>query len=574
MRSRSRTPARFAVLALLSLPAGASASTATFVGDTITITGTPGVDIISISTDFQTPGNVRIKDQNGLTAAGCTAVMGALNEFSCPATARRVVANLDAGDDTYNNDFAGIADTVSGGTGNDRIAGGFAEASTQRGTDIINGDDGNDELGAGSGAGTTCSGGAGDDILFCLHVPTGVLSNGGPGRDTIRGGDGPDQLNGDGGNDRSIIGGDGDDVLRGGEGDDGAVGVGLGDGLIGGEGADEIFGGAGIDRLLEDRNDDRLQFWSLDDVANDGADTDDDRVADEGDNVHSDVENVSTGFDDDTITGSAANNTLDAGTLGNDTVLGLGGDDDLFTGASGQIDLADGGEGNDKVQGSGTLLGGPGSDQLRGQAGADLLDGGPGSDSYNAGDGNDIVRAVDGEVDTVGCGIGADVADVDSGDVVNGDPGELCETTTVTAGAAPTAGPAAAPTAAIVTPAAPQQGPNGAQIKLILGATGTIRGTAAAFGVTAPRAGRISVTVRTIVASSSATRKARPVVLGTASRTVSKAGKVTVTVKLKGSAYRKLRRKRSFSVALTTRFTPTGGKAGAAQVRKVKLRRK
>ena len=552
-----------ALAAALALPATASAVDVSFSGGTLTVTGGPSADVVQLGVSLDKDA---LTGQSGttlnLTDGGGVCAVASATQVNCTGgSVKATTVNLAGGDDAYSNYLDGVADTVDGGDGNDELNGRVAgDAAGKFAKDTINGGNGNDELSAGSGEGTTCNGGAGNDYIICFYVLTGVVANGGGGNDVITGGDGPDQLNGDDGNDERISGGKGDDTIHGGNGDDGSIGVEAG--LTGGEGADHIHGDGGTDRLREERNDDLKQFWSLDDQANDGADSDADGAADEGDNVHADVENVESGFDDDTIIGNASNNDLHGGTLGNDTLIGGDGDDVLFTGVTGDKDSADGGAGNDKVQGNGTLLGGPGNDEVRGQGGADLLDLGPGVDSANAGDGNDVVKSVDGEVDTVGCGVGADVAEVDQRDVVNADVGELCESTKVTQ---------------VATPALPQNpggNPNATAVALILGASGSIKGSTASFSVTAPGPGTITITVSTPGSAKASAAAAKPVTLGTARKSVSKAGKVTLTVKLKGKAYRKLRRKRSFAVRLTTRFTPAGGAPAAPQSRTVKLRRK
>lgn len=576
-----------ALIALLALPAGASAtSTASLDGRTLTITGSSGPDFVSVNyRDYGGPPGVIVADSSGGITPGANCQQEGANEVRCPtampANGNLITStvNLGDGDDDYAVYLNGIADTVEGGNGDDELDGRVAgEIGGVMATDIINGGEGNDELGAGSGPGTTCNGGGGDDRITCFYVTTGVTVNGGPGRDTVQGGDGPDKINGDGGNDPSLQGLKGNDIIHGGDGDDGNQGP--SDLIAGGEGADEIYGDAGVDRVVEDRNQDRKQFWSLDDQPNDGADLDDTGGADEGDNIHSDVENVSGGFDDDTIVGSAANNTLHGGTLGNDTISGLGGDDTIFTGISGDQDSADGGDGNDKVQGNGTLRGGAGNDTVDGQGGNDLIEPGPGIDTVSADDGNDVVRAVDGEVDTIGCGIGADVAEVDSSDVVNKDSGDLCETTTVTQAPAPGGGGAgpggAGPGGGSGPGQNPTGNPNATAIQLILGRSGTLRGGVAAFAVTAPGPGVIVGQVDAVGGRARAAQRRRAR-LGTIRKVVSKAGRVTLRIRLKPrtKAHRRLLKRKRVTVKLTTRFTAAGSDDPAkVQTRKVVLKRR
>ena len=94
-------------------------------------------------------------------------------------------------------------------------------------------------------------GGAGSDKLFGSLL--GDEIHGGANGDQITGYQGPDKL----------YGGLGDDTFRG---DDPTYTSPLA--------ADEYFGEAGIDTLDEPRSLNRVEFWSMDDVANDGADLD------------------------------------------------------------------------------------------------------------------------------------------------------------------------------------------------------------------------------------------------------------------------------------------------------------
>ena len=129
-------------------------------------------------------------------------------------------------------------------------------------------------------------------------------------------------------------------TLRGGDGDDF---------IAGGGGRDEFFGGGGNDTVsYEDRA--TPVFLSLDDVANDGGNRDE--------NIHSDVENLIGGWDDDVLVGSSDANRLE-GRGGNDWLRGLGGND--------------------------ILLGGAGDDILEDTSGTNALGGAGGRDMFNHG---------------------------------------------------------------------------------------------------------------------------------------------------------------------------------------------
>ena len=127
-----------------------------------------------------------------------------------------------------------------------------------------------------------------------------------------------------------------------------------------------IRGGAGTDTVNYEQALNPIAV-SLDGVANDGR-------PGERDNVHPDVENVTGSHYGNTLTGSSAANVLNGG-----------GGEDRISGGSGR-DTLDGRTGNDTI---------------------DALDAAPG--------------------DRITCGEGADVALVDSGDIVASDPFAACE---------------------------------------------------------------------------------------------------------------------------------------------------
>jgi hypothetical protein len=182
-----------------------------------------------------------------------------------------------------------------------------------------------------------------------LTVP--LVVNGGAGDDELTGGFGRDQLFGGPGADR-LDGGAEADTLDGGP---------DGDLLTGGPGADDLHGGDGFDAVT--------YAASLTPVSVSHDETADDGMPNEGDDVHSDVEDVRGTPGADTISLGPADDVIDAG------------------------------------------------------AGDDVIDGGAGFDAYDAGPGNDTVNARDGNAERVDCGDGTDTATVDVVDrVVN------CET--------------------------------------------------------------------------------------------------------------------------------------------------
>jgi Ca2+-binding RTX toxin-like protein len=134
---------------------------------------------------------------------------------------------------------------------------------------------------------------------------------------------------------------------------------------------------------------------------------------------------VVLGDGNDTFLGSDGTDTVD-GEAGNDSIKGNGGDDTLYGGAD--TDTLDGQSGSDRVRGGDgddVVQGGAGDDDVFGDAGKDKLNG----DGDTPETGNDTIEAVDGEADQVTCDFGADVANVDSIDTVEG--AGMCETVNV-----------------------------------------------------------------------------------------------------------------------------------------------
>jgi myo-inositol-hexaphosphate 3-phosphohydrolase len=135
--------------------------------------------------------------------------------------------------------------------------------------------------------------------------------------------------------------------------------------MEGGAGTDTLTGGLAADALIGGDGTDTVLYTglasvtiTLDGLANDGA-------VGEGDNVGTDVERVTTGNGNDSITGNAAANLLKAA------------------------------------------------------GGADVLNGGLGKDTLEGGGGNDQLGARDGVADTVRCGAGVDTVTADTVDSVS-----------------------------------------------------------------------------------------------------------------------------------------------------------
>jgi Ca2+-binding RTX toxin-like protein len=349
-----------------------------------------------------------------MIAGGDCAVVTA-DTASCPAAE---ITELDVssgdGNDTIDNQ-TGVGGELFGEAGNDILRGGPAAERLDGGdgVDTLDGGGGDDRLYAaspqapdGSPDGDQLAGGDGNDSI----VGSGGAdqANGGPGDDTLNGGSGNDVLTAGDGADR-VIGGAGKDVEDGGPGND-AVGtevtVGvvetsqeLGDDtLLGGPGddalapgpgapagdADTISGGDGVDAVSYGTRTSAVSV-SKDAAANDGE-------PGEGDNVELDVERITGGVANDSLSGGPDGDML-AGGPGDDRLDGLGGNDDLQGdgGLAAGTDTISGGAGDDTVQGQ------AGGDSLAGEAGSDVLDGGTSADTLNGGPGGDRLVGGPGE---------------------------------------------------------------------------------------------------------------------------------------------------------------------------------
>ena len=339
------------------------------------------------------------------------------------------------------NDNVGTdVDIVQGGSGDDYLTGSGAvnELDGNGGSDTLNGGNGNDVL----------DGGPGDDKLFG-DANDDVL-RGGAGRDRLDGGIGNDALDGgaeqdtfyggtgtdaldysartapvtadlnqtdgfgeNGENDlvpsgdvEGVSGGAANDTLTGNAAANVLKGNGGDDTLDGGVGADDVSGGSGTDSYTYAGRRGGVTV-KLDNSANDGQ-------SGEGDNIRSDVENLTGGTGDDHLYGDDDVNAI-AGGGGNDQIWGYGGNDTIDAG--GGAAQAWGGTGDDTLtagDGGAKLYGEDGNDTLSAGAGNDTLDGGNGNDHETSGDGNDRAYGGAGD-DVIDTGAGDDSADAGSG---------------------------------------------------------------------------------------------------------------------------------------------------------------
>lgn len=596
--------------AALALPGAAHASSVAVQGDTIVITGSDGEqNDVTVKTTYGHDNEYLILDDNGpdyytsgtlnftgpctryvpdyasgdategvlCPRAGIAKVIVTTGDQPLKATGDRfetitidvpLAATVDAGagdDFVYGNSQG---DTLTGGPGNDMISGegGYGAIG---GDDVMNGDAGDDQLSGGPGN-DQLNGGEGKDI-----------GNGDDGNDVIRGGgnsdkldggDGDDQVYGEAGSDGGdywVKGGDGSDLVDGGDGDDELVGE---DHLANGydEGDKDVFvGGPGIDETGYTSRNVPVQV-TLDGLANDGEMNDAGTVV-ENDNVMGDVERVYGSYGNDILVGGAGNENL-IGLPGDDVIHGGGGNDDL-EGRSG-ADLLDGQDGDDKVYGSDgndKILGGEGNDMVEGGADDDDIEGGGGIDSF-AGDtlkyqaevaGNDTIRAADGAAEPVSCGAGTDTAFVDSTDSVSSDPGNICETKTVSAAAAaggPAAGTGAGPN--VVGPIDERLGY--AVAKLLGVKLGTVnKKKAFDLPVKVAGPGRMKIAAYvplTRAGKASAAARKRPTLVGKGAKAFFAAGDGKVKVKLNAKGKKALKKARKVTLTLKISFRNAAGK--------------
>ncbi|GAA0640684.1 beta strand repeat-containing protein [Brevundimonas lenta] len=316
-------------------------------------------------------------------------------------------------------------ETLTGTEGDDTLNG-------LAGADILRGGAGSDTLNGGSDSDTADYSGATSGVTANLTAGTAV-NDGQGGSDTLIS---IENLIGSGFND-SLTGDAAANDITGGAGDDALAGAGGVDTLRGGAGADSLDGGAADDILIGGAGIDVL-------AGGNGFDTVDYSQAAAGVNARLDVMRATGDGDGATdtfssieaLTGSAYNDTLIGGALGDvlrgglgaDTLLGQGGNDILWGGA-GALNQLQGGAGDDlyilevadsvvEAAGAGTdtidvrinaynlaanvenlifggtgafsgtgnvlnntLTGGAGDDLLRGRGGVDVLQGGSGMDT-------------------------------------------------------------------------------------------------------------------------------------------------------------------------------------------------
>jgi Ca2+-binding RTX toxin-like protein len=316
------------------------------------------------------------------------------------------VLSGSGGNDTLNATVDNVRDTLDGGANTDtanyaayaaaltvNLGGAAPIVVTGSGSNAANSDvlvaienfvggsgvntltgDGNANALTGGGVNDILNGAGGNDVL-----------NGLGGADTISGGAGADTIDGGAGNDTIIVDIDGDpneaDAIQGGADSDTLSITDTGTGnetltvayngtsITQIEGAGSIAGIEAVTANLGAGTGDTLAYTSTSAVTVNLA-----AGAASGFSAISNIENVTGGTGNDTITGNASANELSGGT-GADTIFGAGGNDNL-----------DGNDGNDFIDG------GEGADDLNGGNNDDTYVGGGGNDTIDVGSGNDVIR--------------------------------------------------------------------------------------------------------------------------------------------------------------------------------------
>lgn len=309
-------------------------------------------------------------------------------------------------------------------------------------------------------------------------------------------------------------------------------------------GHDVLDGGPGADTVYDDwyrfdsngGDEDPPPTVTLDGQANDGRPGENDAVVG--------VETIDTGYSGSvggSYVGSDGPDTFHL--LFADGSVSAAGSDDVVTGADG-VDTIDGGAGNDQHSGGcgdDTITGGPGQDDIGGDRTAACFYG-PIYGGCTVGSGNDTINAVDGERDTIDCGPGADVANVDVIDVVAG-----CETVHVVGGGGPTP-PGTTP---------PRLGHLHGQ---------HMRKLARAIVLSCRMAGPGRCSLRATIPATAArklhlktSRKAKTYTLGRGRRTFEQAGSGRVRIKLSRMTARALRHARELRITFTATAAYAGG---------------
>ena len=373
-----------------------------------TIDGKGGIDRISYQTS---PAAVTVNMVTGLATDG----WGGTDTFTNIENVRGSdFSDAITGNDS-DNDLEGRAgnDTLIGGDGQDSLRGGIGDDVLDGGTQrILNGWDATANLNSRYDLALYSDATSGVTVTLGADGMNGTATGGGMGTDTLI-------------NIEMVIGSSHGDVIRG-------TNRAVNEIIRGGSGNDTLFGG---DASGTDLGSNFVDYRSATGAVTVNLSTGTATGAD-GNDVLSGFGNMLSGNFNDSLTGNALDNFIDAG-AGDDTIDGATGFDILsFQNAIGGVSASlamgssSGADGNDSfinmeaLRGSefaDTLSGDANSNRIQGRAGNDAIDGGAGNDSLHGGYGNDTLTGGLGN-DTFqfsGGGEGTDrITDFSAGDAI------------------------------------------------------------------------------------------------------------------------------------------------------------
>jgi Ca2+-binding RTX toxin-like protein len=309
-----------AILAVLALPAAASASTLKVSAGVLSYTDSVTTDVNNVTLSLSADGtrvNVteagKTSRSRAITITGDGTCVVSGSSGNCPAAGVTSIKVDTGGGDDQVVQSTPIPSSLVGGAGNDTLTGGPGNDTfaAEPGNDTFNGAGGTDTADYSKSAspvtvsldGVANDGVAGEtdniatDVEVVIGSPFNDVLTGDDADNTLSGGAGDDRLDGGAGND-TLDGGPGNDVLQGGDGtdtatyaDESAVTVSLDgkpddgqtgetdnvltenvigspgdDVLIGGPGPNALAGGDGNDRLLGGKGVDALDGGAGDDI--------------------------------------------------------------------------------------------------------------------------------------------------------------------------------------------------------------------------------------------------------------------------------------------------------------------
>jgi serralysin len=310
-----------------------------------------------------------------LAGEGIDSVMTSAAAYTLAANVESLFAMTSAGQSLTGND---LANSITGGGGNDILDG-------AGGADTLNGGAGSDIFYVGEGDSVgEASGSAGTDEVRTALAAYTLAAN-------------VENLTGTSGSGQALTGNDLDNLIQSGSGNDV---------IDGGLGADNMIGGLGNDIYVIDNGADMAT--ELDNAGIDGIRT---NLASFSLAGFANIENLTGGNGNQSLTGNGWNNIIDGG-FGADSMAGGGGHDVYIVDDNGDTIAELDGAGTDEVRtilasfsiapfaNVENLTGGAGDQSLTGNGWNNIIDGGAGADAMAGGGGHDVY-IVDNLGDTV-----------------------------------------------------------------------------------------------------------------------------------------------------------------------------